>query len=985
CLIYLLSFIGTEYLWYDQINRIDTFWTSYKYPILTFFISLPVTFLFALSILLTNFNKRSSSNKATNKLSKNPSFSKFSKPVVVLVSLTIGFMISLNLAGNWKTIMLYLNQTSFGQTDAIFGKDISFYTFTLPFIKLIRSSLTVESVMLLIGVIAIGLFFGGIRYTKISNQHSIIEKTPMNSMIFLVTLFIVFQAAETYLSRFALLLKNGERITGGEWTDINIVSPSYLIMTVYLIVFAVLFIIIANATKKNNLDIVNKKVTVNPVTFLIGGEIIYAVISFLAVGLIPIIVQRLYVNPNAQSLEKPYIQYNIDATRQAWGLDDVKMTSYNVTEGTSADALKQDAETANQIRLLDPQIVSPTFKQIQQTKQYYNFADTLSVDKYTFDDNGAKKTFDTLIAAREINLSGNDQRNWTNDHTVYTHGFGVVAAYGNAIESDGKPKFYEKDIPTTGLLTTEENYEPRIYFSPNAPDYSIVGQKSDDGENASWEFDYPTDQAGGATTTYEGNGGPKISNPLIRLMYAILFKSDQIFFSERVTTDSQILYDRDPAERVEKAAPYLITDGRVYPAVVDGRVKYIIDCYTSSASYPYSKQVDLGAETTDTITSSSSSVESLDSKKSSYLKNSVKAVVDAYDGSVTLYKWQDDPILDTYSKIYNTKLAGLDEVSGDLMSHFRYPEDLFKVQRSLLAKYHVTDPSQFFSGEDFWAVALNPTSDATATSSNSSSSSTSTKASNSKNQPPYYLTLKTKEMENAVFSLTSSFIPGGSSTREILTGFLSVDSDAGNEAGVVGKNYGTIRLLELPKNSTVPGPGQAQNNFNANATVSTQLNLLQSGSTTVMRGNLLTLPLAGGLVYIQPVYVKSSSNTSFPLLKKVLVSFGDKVGFADTLDDALNQVFGGGADTASNATASTDKASDSSSATNPDDSTDSTGATDSSDSTGSNSSSSNSATNEDKIAKLKELSSSADTALRSGDLATYAAIQNQIKDLINSL
>ena len=460
---------------------------------------------------------------------------------------------------------------------------------------------------------------------------------------------------------------------------------------------------------------------------------------------------------------------------------------------------------------------------------------------------------------------------------MYTHGYGVVAAYGNKVASDGQPQFFESSIPTQGKLTESQKYEPRIYFSPNAPEYSIVGApKGMD----SWEFDYPTGSQG-ATNTFDGDGGPSVGNIFSRLLYAVRFGSDQILFSDRVTSDSQILYDRSPKERVAKVAPYLTLDGRVYPAVVDGRVKWIVDGYTTSDAYPYSQMTDLGSVTQDSTTKTSNTIQALGSQKANYIRNSVKATVDAYDGSVELYAWDaNDPVLKAWEKIFPGQYHPISEISGDLMSHLRYPENLFKVQRELLAKYHVSSAGQFFSGEDFWQTPVDPTESATA-------------QQQGVPQPPYYLSLQTGGSKKPVFSLTSSYIPAGTSTREILTGFLSVDSDAGNEKGVIGPNYGTIRLQELPKDSNVPGPGQAQNNFNANADVSKELNLLQSGDTQVVRGNLLTLPLGGGLVYVQPVYVKSSGATSFPLLKKTLVAFGDQVGFADTLDEALDQVFGG--------------------------------------------------------------------------------------------
>jgi len=453
-----------------------------------------------------------------------------------------------------------------------------------------------------------------------------------------------------------------------------------------------------------------------------------------------------------------------------------------------------------------------------------------------------------------------------------------------------------------------------------------------------------------------------------------------------VTSESQILYDRSPKERVAKVAPYLTLDGRVYPAVVDGRVKWIVDGYTTSDAYPYSQMTDLGSATKDSTTVSSATVSSLGSQKANSIRNSVKATVDAYDGSVDLYVWdQSDPVIKAWEKIFPGQYHQLSDISGDLMSHMRYPESLFKVQRELLSKYHVTSANQYYSGEDFWQTPVDPT-------------ESQSQQDQDILQPPYYLTLQTGGTKEPVFSLSSTYIPAGQSTREILTGFLSVDSDAGNEKGVIGPNYGTIRLQELPKDSNVPGPGQAQNNFNANADVSKELNLLESGSTKVNRGNLLTLPLGGGLVYVQPVYVQSSGSTSFPLLKKVLVAFGDQVGFADTLDEALDQVFGG------NSGASAGDAENSGNTSQSGDGQNSGGqnGTESGDGSESNGNANGSGTNEGKdqngsssqggsqspelqqaLKDAAQAMKDSQSAMKNGDWTAYGEAQKQLEEALN--
>lgn len=884
-LFFALAQFITDVMWYDQLGFQSVIWTQ-----LGTRVGLWVAYallLAGISFISATLAIRARPDAAdgstirikgdTIEVGKGVS-SKNARRVAVVVSLIVGLIFGAQFNSNWSEILLMFNAQSFGTTDPQFGLDNGFYVFVLPGLRLIMSAV---SLLLLAGIIfsiITHVLMGGISITMPVNGRGLfnITKHARRQIGIWLMLNMFAWAANQVVGVFSTLTAEGSRITGATYTTVNATIPVTFIMAAITVILGV---VLGVWIMKSHALEGRAPIAVRASEALKAWKVpTVAIASAVVVSLVltvawPMLLQRFRVNPNAQEMESTYIQRNIDATRAAYGLNKVKTEQYKATTEGEAGALADSAESTAQIRLLDPQIVSPTFKQLQQSKQYYTFADTLSVDKYEVD--GVSQ--DTVIAARELDLDGLDNRNWVNDHTVYTHGYGVVAAYGNKVTSDGQPKFFESGIPTQGKLTDSEKYEPRIYFSPNASEYSIVGAPEG---TKSWEFDYPTGSEG-ATNTFKGDGGPKIGNIFSRLLYAIRFGSDQILFSDRVNANSQILYDRSPKERVAKVAPYLTLDGRVYPAVVDGRVKWIVDGYTTSDAYPYSQMTDLGDATKDSTTETSSTVTGLNSQNANYIRNSVKATVDAYDGSVDLYVWDEsDPVIKAWEQIFPGQYHQLSEISGDLMSHLRYPESLFKVQRELLAKYHVSSANQFFSGEDFWQTPVDPTESQQAQQRDIL-------------QPPYYLTLQTGGSNEPVFSLTSSYIPAGSSTREILTGFLSVDSDAGNEKGKIGSNYGTIRLQELPKDSNVPGPGQAQNNFNASADVSKELNLLESGSTNVQRGNLLTLPLGGGLVYVQPVYVKSSGSTSFPLLKKVLVAFGDQVGFANTLDEALDQVFGG--------------------------------------------------------------------------------------------
>jgi uncharacterized membrane protein (UPF0182 family) len=589
--------------------------------------------------------------------------------------------------------------------------------------------------------------------------------------------------------------------------------------------------------------------------------------SLILGGLFPWAIQTFQVVPNERTLEAPYIDRNLSATRAAYGIDDVLKVEYNATTDATPGALREDAETTASIRIIDPALVSSSFRQLEQFRQYYNFPNLLDVGRYNID--GVVQ--DTVLAVRELNQAGlGDSQSWYNNTIVYTHGYGVVAAFGNQRTVDGQPVFMQSGIPTTGKLGT---YEPRVYFGENSPAYSIVGAP----EGAEpLELDFPAGEGENDQTynTFSGDGGPMISGIIPRLAYALKFQSEQILLSDAITSESQILYDRDPRQRVAAVAPFLELDSDVYPAVVDGKLLWIVDGYTTSNNYPYSRSEELAQ-----IVSDSNSPGVFLRGQVNYIRNSVKATVDAYDGKVTLYEWDEkDPILKTWMKVFPDTIQPLSSMSGELLSHVRYPADLFKVQRALLGSYHVDEAGSFYSQQDAWMTPNDPV----------GGQGIGTL------QPPYYLTMQVPGTDSPEFSIYSTFIPRstGESSRNVLTGYLVANANAGSEDGKKSGEYGRLTLLTLPKSTIVPGPGQVQNNFNADSEVSKLLNILRQGSTRVLNGNLLTLPVGGGLLYVQPVYIQSTGETSFPLLQKILVAFGDQIAFEDTLDQALTSLFG---------------------------------------------------------------------------------------------
>ncbi|KQS99931.1 UPF0182 family membrane protein [Cellulomonas sp. Leaf395] len=859
--VLILAQVWTEVLWFQQLgfgNVIRTEWGTRAILFVLGFLVMGGAVYWSL-----NFGYRSrpvyapSTQEQANLDQYREAIEPLRRLVMIVGPAVLGLFAGAAASQQWQTIQLWMHGGSVGKTDPQYGIDLGFYLFTLPGLRFVVSFLMAVVVLSGIGALATQYLYGGLRVGGQRGGAPRTTKAARVQLSVIAAVLMLLIAASYWLDRFSILTKTGRKFAGASFTDVHAVIPSKAILAGIAIFVAVMFIVTA--------------IRGNWRLPAIGVGLM--VVAAVAVGgVYPAVVQRFQVQPNQQDAEADYIQRNIGATLDAYDLEDVEKTDYNAEVTAEAGALRSDADTTASIRLLDPQIVSPSFKQLEQIRAFYDFPDSLSVDRYEVD--GVSR--DTVIAVRELSLEGLDaqQRNWTNDATVYTHGFGVVAAYGNTTAGRGAPNFWEGGIPSTGEMG---EYEPRIYFSPKAPLYSIVG--APEGTRA-WELDYPADDSEGAVNstfpTQDVSAGPSIGNPLTKLLYALKFGSEQILFSDRVTSDSQILYERDPRDRVQKVAPYLTLDGRAYPAVVDGRVKWIVDGYTTSDQYPYSEPKSLDDATTDSLTESSETIQALQPKTANYIRNSVKATVDAYDGSVTLYAWDaEDPILKAWDSVFPSTIEPLSSIKGSLMSHLRYPEDLFKVQRSLLARYHVTDAGQFFSGNDFWANPNDPTSSVAVP------------------QPPYYLTLRMPDQDEASFSLMSSFIPTGTNARNVLTGYLAVDAEAGNEDGKPSEDYGKMRLLELPRDSTVPGPGQVNNNFVADPDVSNELNILGRGDSQVVRGNLLTLPMGGGLLYVQPVYVQARSGTTFPLLQRVLVAFGDDIGFADTLDGALDQVFGG--------------------------------------------------------------------------------------------
>jgi uncharacterized membrane protein (UPF0182 family) len=756
----------------------------------------------------------------------------------------------------WSTWLQFRNATEFGVKDPQYGLDISFFAFKLPMYQSIIGWATSTLIFGLIAAVIVHYLYSAIRLPQPGQKLSTTGAAQVQLSV-LLGLIVLTKAGSYWLDRYALTLKDGRLITGLTYTDVNAVLPAKAILAAIAVICSILFF--ANIVRRSW-------------SLPVAGVGLLLVSSLVIQTAYPAIIQQFQVKPSESNKEAPYIQRNIEATRAAYDIADVEIKDYNATLNASAGQLTNDANTISNIRLMDPNVLSATFRQLQQIKPYYTFAETLDIDRYQI--NNTQR--DAVVAVRELNIDGNPARNWINDHLVYTHGFGFVAAYGNAVDADGKPNFIVGDLPPTAGLG---KFEPRIYFGENVPDYSIIGGNS----KTDVEFDYPDDASpnGQKNTTYKGEGGVPVGNLFNRLVFTIKYQEQRILLSNLINSESKILFNRNPRERVSKVAPWLTLDGDPYPAVVDGKIKWIIDGYTTSAGYPYAQKTTLSGSTSDALTANSNSITAQSNQTINYIRNSVKATVDAYDGTVSLYEWDvADPVLKTWAKAYPGVIKPKSEISEKLMAHLRYPEDLFKVQRDILSSYHVQNALAFYGGQDFWRVPRDP----------------STFGGNIANQPPYYTTLQLPGEKSLSFMLATPFVPRGG--RENLSAFAAVNASPGDE-------YGKITVLQLPRSTNIPGPTQVASNFEAKPEVATTLSLLRQGGSDVVLGNLLTLPVGGGLLYVQPVYVRATANAAaYPLLQKVLVSFGDQIGFDDNLKGALDQVFGGNSGTSTSGGAS---------------------------------------------------------------------------------
>jgi uncharacterized membrane protein (UPF0182 family) len=761
----------------------------------------------------------------------------------------IGLISGLSAAGDWRTWLQFANRTSFGVTDPQFHLDISFFVFVYPFLRMALAFLFAAVLLSLLLATAVHYLYGGLRPQQKGSR-----ATPgaRAQLFVLAGMFVLLKAAAYWVDRYGIdFSQRGVVTTGASYTDVHALLPAKTVLAVIAVICALLFL--AGAVQRSAM--------LPAIGF--GLLVLSAIIIG---GVYPAIIQQFVVKPNELTKETPYLQREITGTRAAYGVSGAQVIRYPATPNPKASPaqLASAGAALPDVRLLDPGVVSQTFQQLQQIKSYYRFNDVLDMDRYKVP--GSPVPQDMVVGVRDMSGPPAGQSNWVNQHLVYTHGYGFVSAAAGTTQGNGNPSFTESDIPPSGELPP---FQPRVYFGQQETNYVIAdtGQK---------ELDFPNESTGGQqNNSYHGGGGVPVGSLLDRLLFAIKLRQLNILLSGAINSHSRIMYVRDPLARVSKVAPFLTLDGDPYPVIANKHIYWVVDAYTTTDNYPYSSRLGLQQATADTYYPGGSVSGPVG--QVNYIRNSVKAVVNAYTGAVSLYQWGGrDPILQTWMKAFPGIIKPTSAIPSALMAHLRYPQVLSELQRQILTQFHVLGPQAFFGGQNFWSVPVDPTPGPHSTTA----------------QPPYYLTMTMPGLASPQFSLVTSFTQRD---RPNMAAYMAVDSNPGT------RDYGKIRLLVLPQAANIAGPQQVNNAFESDPAASIELTQLRKGGSQVTIGNLITLPFEGSLLYTEPVYVSSAASGnsgSYPAVKRVFAYYDGVVGYAPTLQEALAQVFAASTGTA---------------------------------------------------------------------------------------
>ena len=864
--------IATTQMWFDSVHHGAVYRTTLEAQILLFCVFGVLAALLSGLTILAVRRTRSPLHFSQDDDTIRWIFRKYeprlSRLLVVLVAIIPGILVGQRAAAGWQTYLMWRHATPWHVSDPLFHKDISFFVEVYPFHVMVVSLLSQAlSYGLWIAVVG-GYWYGGWRLRR--GRRKVTSDFTM-LMSLLVAGYVALKAVNYWLARYALTTSQQHGpVTGPSYTDVHAGLPSkYVLMAIATVCALAL---LANAVFAGRIGVADGARAFGRIRVLAGALVLLVVASAAVGSALPALMYHFREAPSAATLDAGEIAHNQEATRAAFDLDANMATVPFDPPATSQSATLQLARTTAQISVIDPNQLSPTFNVEQQLQAYYGFKSTLDIGNYEI--NGQSRDVD--LAVRELHLGGIPQSSWVNQHLVYTHGYGIVAAPTDQVDpKTASPVFLNGGIPPSQEIPVSR---PQVYFGPafGATSYAIAGQPA--GSHNEPEFDHPGGKGSSksAYTAYRGNGGIPIGSTLRRLLFTVQDNDPNILFSSELTSASQLLTVRDPRARVATVAPWLTLDGDVYPAVVNGEIEWIVDGYTTSSNYPDSQLVNLHTASKTTLTANGASVAQSNTQVN-YLQNSVKAVVDAYTGKVTLYAWNQaqhpDPLLATWEAVFPGLVQAQSSIPSALLSQLRYPTDLFNVQRYLLAKYHVTQPTNFYSGNDFWKVPTDPT-----VASSQAINATSTSSVPSPPLPSRYSSMSADGFGKQRYSLSSPMV---TLNGQQLAAFISVDAKP-------GPDYGKFTVLELPAATGSESPAQVQNDIESNTTITEALTLQRGGNSSVVLGDLEAIPVAGRILYVEPVYTQSSGSASFPVLRHVIALYanGDP-SFDDSLEAAV--------------------------------------------------------------------------------------------------
>lgn len=767
------------------------------------------------------------------------------------VSMVFALLVGTGVSTQWHNWLLYRNAVDFGVKDPQFGRDVGYFVFKLPFLSFLVDWAFAAVVIVAVVTVAAHYLNGGIRMQ--APMQRVTPQVKAHMSVLLACLAII-KAVGYYLQRFELSFSTRGVVDGATYSDVKAQLPA-LELLVIISVAAALMLFYNIRRKGWALPVI--------------GVGLWALISVVVGAVVPAFVQKFTVQPSELSRERVYIDRNIKATRAALQLDGVEVVPFTYDENLNAAELATNAETVRNVRLWDPLYVEQTFQKLQEIRSYYQFND-VDIDRYQIDG----RLTQTIVSARELNSSDLPSQSWVNRHLSYTHGFGALVAPANAVTSAGQPSFTLKDIPPSGV---PELKQPRIYYGENTGGYAVVRTKQR-------EIDFQDQQTGTTRfSTYNGKGGVPLSSFFRRAAFALRFADINMLISGLITPESRAIFIRDIGDRVRTAAPFLRYDADPYPVVVDGKLLWVQDAYTTTSRYPYAQRA-----LNERVPSGSGLTTGFN-----YVRNSVKVVTDAFNGTMTFYVVDDqDPIIKAYQKAFPKLFTPGSEISAELRSHLRYPEDLFRVQTNMYGRYHITDPGEFYNAGDAWDISQDPGSGSPAVS-NAATTSTSAPtaspgalvgAAKGKRMDPTYLLLRLPGEESESFLILQPFVPRSQGDRQQnLSAFMVAKSDPGE--------YGKLKAFVMPRGEQIDGPALVDARAAAETDISREITLLNQQGSEVKLGNVQVIPIETSLLYVRPLYVQSARNP-LPEFKRAIVVFGNKAVIGNTLAEALTKIFG---------------------------------------------------------------------------------------------